>query len=100
MAETVRIDPSSHAALTEIARAKRIPLAEALSRAIEAYRREVFLDGVAADLAALPAKARWDDRTERDVWDATNGDGLADELEGAPPPNSPPGHRLPLARTE
>src|SRR5262249_11872291 len=43
MAETVRIDPAAHATLTEIARAKHIPLTEALSRAVEAYRRQVFL---------------------------------------------------------
>jgi hypothetical protein len=79
MAESVRIDPSSHAVLAEIARAKHIPLTEALSRAIELYRRQVFLDGVASDFSALTAEELNEDKADREAWDATNGDGLADE---------------------
>jgi hypothetical protein len=78
MAETVRIDPAAHLALAEIARAKHLSLTEALSRAVELYRREVFLEGVASDFAALRADAdTWaDEQAERSAWDATNADGL------------------------
>jgi hypothetical protein len=81
MADTVRIEPAAHSALTEIARAKRLSLTEALSRAIETYRRQVFLEGVAEDFAALrqDAKAWREERAEREAWDTTSKDGLADE---------------------
>jgi hypothetical protein len=81
MPETVRIDPSAHAALVEIARAKHIPLTEALARAVEHYRREVFLEGLASDFSALRADAdSWrQEQAERKGWDTTNEDGLADE---------------------
>lgn len=81
MAETIRIDPAAHTALTEIARAKHISLVEALSQAVELYRREVFLEGVANDYAALRAHPRaWkEERAEREAWDATDQDGLEDE---------------------
>jgi hypothetical protein len=81
MAETVRIDAASHAALAEIAKAKHIPLTEALARAVEKYRREVFLEGLAGDFVALRADERaWnEERDERAVWETTNRDGLADE---------------------
>ena len=81
MAETVRIDPAAHAALAEIARAKHIPLTEALSRAVELYRREVFLEGVASDFAALRSDRRaWrGELVEREAWDTTSADGLERE---------------------
>jgi hypothetical protein len=76
MAETVRIDPAAHAALTDIARAERVSLTEALSRAIEEYRRKVFLDAVNASFANLRADARaWsEEQAEREAWDSTLGD--------------------------
>ncbi len=80
MSETVRIDPAAHAALTEIARAKHISLTAALSRAVEEYRRVIFLEALTSDFAALRADATGlaDEQAERDAWDATNADGLAD----------------------
>jgi predicted transcriptional regulator len=79
MAETVRIEPSAHAALSEIAKAMHIPLTEALSRAIEHFRREAFLTGLAADFAALKPVERAEERAERDAWASTDADGLRDE---------------------
>jgi len=81
MAETVRIDPAAHAALAEIARAKQLSLTEALSQAVESYRRELFLEGLASDFAALRADVdAWaDEQVEREAWDITSGDGLEDE---------------------
>ncbi|MDP9151286.1 MAG: toxin-antitoxin system protein [Myxococcota bacterium] len=81
MAETVRIDSASHAALSVIARAKHIPLAEALARAVEAYRREWLIQAMDADYAALRAEAKeWaEEQDERASWDTTSADGLNDE---------------------
>lgn len=81
MAETVRIDPVSHAALAEIARAKHIPLTEALARAVETYRREVFVEGLASDFAALRSdEGAWaEECTEVAAWETTSADGLAHE---------------------
>lgn len=81
MAETVRIDPASHAALSEIARAKHIPLSEALARAVEAYRREWMIQAMDADYAALRAEPNaWaEEQSERASWETTSADGLQDE---------------------
>jgi hypothetical protein len=82
MAQTVRIDPDSHAALAEIARAKSIPLTEALAHAVEAYRRASFLEEYAADVAAFRVsdpQGFAEDEAEAALWDATNTDGLRDE---------------------
>jgi hypothetical protein len=81
MAETVRIDPNAHATLAEIARAKHIPLTEALSRAVEAYRRQVFLEAVASGFEALrdDPEAWAEEQAERAPWEATSADGLEDE---------------------
>jgi len=81
MAETVRIDPASHAALAEIARAKHLPLTEALALAVESYRREMLILAMDADYAALrEAPAAWaEEQAERAAWDTTSADGLADE---------------------
>lgn len=81
MAATVRIDPAAHAALTEIARAKSITLTEALSQAVQSYRREMMIAAMDADYAALRAdpKAWAAELEERSAWDSTNTDGLVDE---------------------
>ena len=81
MAETVRIDPASHAALAEIAKAKHIPLSEALARAVEAYRRDVFLEAMAAGYKAIRVdpEAWADELAEREPWETTSADGLEDE---------------------
>jgi hypothetical protein len=81
MAATVRIDPAAHASLARIAKAKRLTLSEALSRAIEAYRREMMIQAMDADYAHLRANpAAWaEELAERSLWDATNTDGLENE---------------------
>ncbi len=81
MAGTVRIDPLSHSALTEIARAKHITLTEALARAVESYRREILIQAMDADYAALRADpAAWaEEQAERALLDTTSADGLSDE---------------------
>jgi hypothetical protein len=81
MAETVRIEPHAHAALAQIARATHQSLTEALSSAVEVYRRELFVRGVAQDFAALRADrgASAEEEDEQQAWDRTVGDGLSDE---------------------
>jgi len=81
MAETVRIDPAAHAALTEIAKAKHIPMTEALTRAVELYRREVFFEELNAGFAALQAdESAWaEELAERAPWETTSADGLHDK---------------------
>ncbi|MBI4956650.1 MAG: toxin-antitoxin system protein [Myxococcales bacterium] len=81
MAETVRIDPISHAVLTEIARAKHVPLTTVLARAVEAYRRELMIQALDADYAELRGDtAAWaEERAERALWDATTADGREGE---------------------
>jgi hypothetical protein len=81
MAETVRIDPSSHATLAEIARAKHIPLSEALARAVESYRRELMIQAMDADYGALrdDPKAWAEEQADRAAWETTSADGLDDE---------------------
>ncbi len=81
MSATVRIDKGSYSALRELARVEGLSLAQALRRAVEAYRRQVFLAGVSEDFAALRADSRsWAEETaEREAWDAIAADGLASE---------------------
>ena len=81
MAATVRIDPTTHAALVKIAKAKRLTLMEALARAVEAYRREAFLQAVDEGFAAMrDDPTAWaEERAERAAWDSTSADGLDDE---------------------
>jgi hypothetical protein len=78
MAETIRIDPVAHATLAEIARAQHLSLTETLSRAVEEYRRKVFLDSLNADFAALRVdpKAWAEELAERTAWSSTDTDGL------------------------
>ena len=81
MAETVRIDPAAHAALVAIAKEKDLTLTDALTCAVEAYRRATFLAGVARDFKTLRADpVAWaEDQAEIELWDTTSNDGLEDE---------------------
>ncbi len=62
-------------------RAKHIPLTEALARAVELYRHEVFLEAMSAGYAALRAdpKAWAEEQAERAAWETTSADGLQNE---------------------
>jgi len=81
MPQTIRIEPEAHRILTEIARETHTTLIETLSRAVTAYRREVFMQGLAGDFAALGADhEQWaDEHAERLAWEETNADGLENE---------------------
>ena len=81
MAATIRVAPAAHAALSEIARTKCLSLTETLSRAVAAYHREVFLEGVTHDFEALRRDpAAWaEEISERTAWDSAADDGLRGE---------------------
>lgn len=78
MTQTIRIDPAAHACLVEIARTKRLSLTEALSRAVDAYRRELSVQRESASQTA----SRRDPETwtaehgEPDSWDSTLPNGI------------------------
>lgn len=78
---TVKIDAESYAKLKATAEKAGEPMIEILAKAIDAYSRQSFLEGLNADFAALRANPKkWNEElAERGAWDAA----LADDLEGA-----------------
>ena len=79
---TVRISPKTHKSLKELSELTGEPMPAVLDKAIEAYRRRQFLEGLASDFARLrqDPKAWQQELDERAAWDATLSDGLeADE---------------------
>ncbi len=79
---TVRLREDAHQSLKELARRTGEAMSDILAKAVEEYRRKVFLEGVAQDFATLRGdKAEWqEEQKERATWDATLGDDL-DEAE-------------------
>lgn len=75
---TVRIDAATHRTLKALRRQTGETTPEILRRALEEDRRKHFLDGLAADFAAVrnDAKGSADERAERALWDATTKDGF------------------------
>ena len=94
---TIRISDTAHGTLQEMSRAEGKPMAALLDEAVEALRRQRFLEQVNAAYAALRSDARaWDAiEQERREWDATLPDGLA-VAEGRAPyrATAPRGRRL------
>ena len=78
--DTVRIHPSSHARLKELAEQSGETMADVLAKAIEVYHRKVFLEGLNGDFAALRSDPdAWNEElAERQSWDATLADDLKD----------------------
>jgi predicted transcriptional regulator len=76
--ETVRIDPDTHAKLKDLADMTGEPMTALLGKAVEAYRRQKFLEGANADYAALrdDPDAWAEELAERALWDCTLSDGL------------------------
>jgi hypothetical protein len=75
---TVPISDKSHRILQELAEQTGQTTGEILDKALDAYRRKVFFDGLAADYAALKAdpEAWAEELAERKLWEATLMDGL------------------------
>lgn len=78
---TVRISEEKREVLRELAAWTGEPMQTVLERAIERYRREVFLQRVNDGFARLRADpVAWQEElAEREEWDVTLGDGLEDD---------------------
>ncbi len=77
---TVRISEQAHANLREIAAETGEAMADILAKAIEDYRRKVFIEQFNAAYAKVheDAKAEREESAERELWDSTLLDGLGD----------------------
>jgi hypothetical protein len=75
---TVKINAETYAKLKEAVAETGEPMIVVLAKAVEAFRRQTFLEGVNADFAALRNDRRaWaEEQSERAAWDATMADGL------------------------
>ncbi|MEW5954117.1 MAG: toxin-antitoxin system protein [Bacillota bacterium] len=78
MSATVRISQASWQALRQIAAQAGEPMQAVLDKAIEAYRRQCFLQKANEAYAALRENtAAWQEEiAEREAWDITLEDGL------------------------
>jgi hypothetical protein len=78
--DTVRIRASTHDKLKELAERSGRSMPEVLDEAVEAYRRQQFLEEVNRAFAALRSdpEAWREEQEERSAWEAT----IADDLEG------------------
>lgn len=76
---TVRIRAETQAKLRELAKESGQSVPDVLEAAIEAYRRRLFLEGLATDFEVLRSNSQnWaEELQERAAWDST----LADDLE-------------------
>jgi len=79
--ETVRINPGTHNKLKELAELEGESMPAILDKAVEAYRRQRFLEDVNRAYAELrgDAKAWAQEQSERREWDATLCDALEDD---------------------
>ncbi len=78
---TVRVTEETHAALRDLAMETGEPMQEVVAKAVEAYRRRLFLEAANADYARLRADPQaWaEELEERRLWDSTLLDGLEDD---------------------
>ncbi len=76
---TTRISASAHEVLRQLSKAEGKPMLVLLDEAVEALRRQRFLEQVNAAYATLRADPRsWEAiEAERRAWEATLPDGLA-----------------------
>jgi hypothetical protein len=77
----VRISHRAHQLLRQIAKEEQRSMQSVLERALELYRREMFLRAANADFAALKQDAKsWkQELRDREVWEQTLADGLSKE---------------------
>ena len=78
MTMTVRINPTTHSKLKQLAEQFGESMPTILERAVEAYRRQKFLEEANRAYAVLRSNSEaWsDEREERETWDATLSDDL------------------------
>jgi hypothetical protein len=77
-ATTVRVDKEIREKLRELAAQNRCSMRAVLEQAVEAYRRQVFLEKTNEAFAALRANPQaWEEELEeRQEWEATLMDGI------------------------
>jgi len=73
----VRVTKQTHQQLAALARENGLSMQTILDRAVEAYRRQSFLEALNADFAALRAQPEeWaEEQAERKLWGQTLSDG-------------------------
>ena len=78
---TVKIDAATYAKLKQTSADLGKSMIEVMADAVEAYRRQSFLNGLNADFAKLRANPQaWEEeQAEREAWEATLHDDLADD---------------------
>lgn len=74
----VRVTKQTHQQLALLARENGLSMQTILDLAVEAYRRQSFLEALNADFAALRANPEeWaEEMEERQLWEQTLADGL------------------------
>jgi hypothetical protein len=75
---TVPISEASHQILKELAEQTGQTMMDVLDKALDAYRRKLFFEGLKEDYAALRAdpEAWAEELAERKLWETTLMDGL------------------------
>jgi predicted transcriptional regulator len=78
---TVRITEETREKLRDLARESNEPMQNVLTKAVDAYRRRVFLEKANVEFAQMREDpASWaTELAERQTWDATLSDGLKEE---------------------
>src|SRR5262245_32924489 len=82
---TVRISEASHQLLKGLAEQTGQSMMDVLDKALDAYRRKLFFDQMNAGYAELRSdpKAWAEHLAERELWDATQMDGLVPGAEAS-----------------
>lgn len=77
----VRVTKQTHQQLAALARESGLSMQTLVDRAVEAYRRQGFLEALNADFATLRTQPEaWaEEKEERELWEQTLADGLEPE---------------------
>lgn len=77
----VRITKQTHQQLTTLAKENGVSMQAVLDKAVEAYRRQSFLEALNNDFATLKNKPKeWvEEIEERKLWEQTLADGMERE---------------------
>lgn len=79
VAQTVRIDEATHAALREFADRDRLSLQDELAKLVKARQEQEFFEAIERGYAALSPAERAQEQADLAAWDPTLSDGLVDE---------------------
>jgi hypothetical protein len=79
VAQTVKIDPKTHALLRQLAEEDHVSMQEQLARAVKAMQRARFFHQMAQGYVQQSSDERAEDAAEMILWDQTLGDGVETE---------------------